>query len=97
MRTPRFEWNPAKAQANLRKHGIGFDEAALAFKDRHSLLRADVLHSVDEERFLLLGYSANRLLVVAHCYRSDGELIRIFSARTATRHEIAEYEEGKNG
>lgn len=88
----RFVWDRDKAAANFRKHGVTFDEAATAFGDALSLSIPDREHSVDEERWLLLGQSAaGRLLVVAHTERNDE--IRIISARPATRHERQTYEE----
>ncbi len=88
-----FEWDPRKAAANLRKHGIGFPEAATAFGDPRSLTIPDPDHSAGEERFLLLGRSqAGRLVVVAHTER--GANIRLISARAADRRERRTYEEG---
>lgn len=90
----RFSWDPAKAAANLRKHGVGFAEAASAFADEYGLLIHDPDHSVDEERFVLLALSAAaRLLVVVHGYDDRDRTIRIISARKATRTERAAYEE----
>ena len=89
----RFEWDPAKARTNLRKHGVSFDEAATVFLDDFSLTGNDPDHSEDEERFVMFGISnAGRLLVIAHTAR--GERIRIISARPATRPERKIYEEG---
>lgn len=88
----RFDWNPAKDRLNKRKHGVSFDEARTAFMDEHGRLMHDPDHSDQEDRFILLGFSSmQRLLVVCHSYRSDGELIRIFSARKANRKERALY------
>jgi len=88
----RFVWDRDKAAANLRKHGVGFDEAATAFGDPLSLTVPDPDHSIGEERWLLLGVSvAGRLLVVAHTERVDE--IRLISARAATRRERETYEE----
>ena len=90
----RFEWDPAKARANLRKHGISFEEAESAFYDDHALVEDDPEHSErEEERFLLLGLSAAlRVLVVVHCYRESDSVIRLISARRATRTERAQYD-----
>ena len=83
-----FEWNPRKAAANLRKHGVSFEDARSVFSDERARLIDDPDHSADDERFLLLGLSGSmRLLVVAHCYRAGGNTIRIISARRATREE----------
>ncbi|MBI4913956.1 MAG: BrnT family toxin [Acidobacteria bacterium] len=88
----RFEWDPPKAAANVRKHGVSFEEAQSVFFDDFALQFFDEDHSGDEERFLLLGMSdAARLLLVCHCERRGGDLIRILSARRATRRESAFY------
>jgi uncharacterized protein len=88
-----FEWDRSKAEANHWKHGVGFEEAASAFADPLSVTIADPDHSVRETRYLLLGTSEyGRLLVVAHTER--GGLVRLVSARPATRHERRDYEEG---
>jgi uncharacterized DUF497 family protein len=88
----RFTWDPAKAAANLRKHGVSFMEASTAFADPLSITIPDPDHSVGEERFVLIGLSDRQhLVVVAHAERSD--LIRIISARPANRHERKTYEE----
>jgi uncharacterized protein len=88
----RFEWDPAKAAANSKKHGIGFDEAKSAFSDERAKLIADPAHSNDEDRFVLLGLSTKlRLLVVCHCYRTKSNTIRIISARKATAIESQQY------
>jgi uncharacterized DUF497 family protein len=86
-----FEWNAAKARINLSKHGVSFEEATTAFCDPLSVTISDPDHSTDENRFLLIGMTqVRRLLVVAHTDR--GQRIRIFSARRATRRERASYE-----
>ena len=88
-----FEWDEAKAKANLKKHGVGFEEAKSVFLDDYAKLIPDPDHSIDEERFVLLGYSSSlKLLVVCHCYRAEGRVIRIISARKATRQEANIYE-----
>jgi uncharacterized protein len=90
----RFEWDPRKAAANLRKHRVPFSEAETAFSDEHGLLLEDPEHSVAEARFVLLGLSAaGRLLVVSHTYRAADMVIRLISARRAERHERRQYEE----
>jgi len=89
----RFEWDPSKAAANLRKHKISFDEAKSVFYDEFALQFFDEEHSLDEERFLMLGMSLDaKLLIVCHCEREQGELIRIISARKATPRECAFYQ-----
>lgn len=87
-----FEWDPRKAAANVRKHGVAFEEAVTAFADPHSITIPDPDHSVGEGRFVLIGRSAvQRLLVVVHLER--GERIRLISARLAARRERRTYEE----
>ena len=91
----RFEWDPSKAQSNEKKHGVSFEEASTAFSDESGLVIADPDHSDDEDRFVLLGVSSSlRLLVVVHCYRDEDEVIRLISARKATRREASYYSEG---
>ncbi len=84
----RFEWDPAKAALNLRKHGVSFEDAESVFSDERGFLLDDPDHSGIEDRFILLGLSAAwAVLVVVHCYRADDQVIRIISARRATRQE----------
>jgi uncharacterized DUF497 family protein len=88
-----FEWDPAKAEANERKHGVAFSEALSVFGDPLSITAFDPLHATEEDRFLTMGSSVEgRLLVVSHTDR--GDTIRIISARPATRHERRDYEDG---
>jgi len=88
----RFEWAPAKAEANARKHGVTFNDAQSVFADDRARLIDDPDHSNDEIRFVLLGLSYSlRLVVVVHCYRSEGNIIRIISARKAVPHEARFY------
>jgi len=88
----RFEWDEKKAAANRRKHGVSFAEAKTAFLDENARVIPDPEHSEDEERFVLLGLSISvRVLVVCHCYRKGGDVIRIISARKADREEIEQY------
>jgi len=88
----RFEWDPAKSAANQKKHRVSFDEASTAFLDENGLRIEDPDHSEDEDRFVLLGLSSSlRLLLVCHCYRAKGGIIRIISARRADRQEKQEY------
>ncbi len=84
----RFEWDDRKNAQNRRKHGVSFEEAQTVFFDGQALLIADPDHSKQEERFILLGLSsALRTLVVCHCYRREGEVVRLISARRADRQE----------
>ncbi len=88
----RFEWDPSKATSNLRKHGVSFEEALSAFYDEFAIQFDDEEHSASENRFLLLGLSAEaRILVVCHCEREAGDLIWIISARKATKRESSHY------
>ena len=88
----KFEWDSAKATANVKKHGVSFEEAQTVFYDEFAIQFFDDDHSSDEERFLLLGMSTGaRLLLVAHCEREVGHVIRVISARKATKRESAFY------
>ena len=90
----RFDWDPVKARANVRKHGVSFEEAESVFFDEHAQLLNDPDHSASEERFVLLGLSDRfRVLVVMHVYREEEAVIRLVSARRATRAERARYDE----
>ena len=85
----RFTWNQRKAAANLKKHGVSFQEASTAFEDELGAYYPDTLH---EDRFILVGYSRRqRLLYVVHA-EVQQDVIRIISARRATSHEKARYE-----
>ena len=87
-----FEWDSRKAGSNLKKHGISFDEATTIFGDPLALLMDDPKHSIDEQRFLVMGHSVQqRLLVVAFAERPPRT--RIISARLATWHERNQYEQ----
>ncbi len=87
-----FEWDPKKAAANLRKHGASFEDAQTVFADEHAKLIDDPDHSGTEDRFVLLGLSSSlKLLVVCHCYRLEGHVIRIISARNAEGREKNSY------
>jgi uncharacterized DUF497 family protein len=88
----KFEWNKEKASANLTKHGVSFDEAKSVFYDDFAIQFYDQIHSIDEDRFLMLGLSDQfNLLLVSHCERNDGKTIRIISARKATISERTFY------
>ena len=88
-----FEWDARKANQNLNKHGVTFEEAATVFADPLSLTIPDPLHSEGEDRYVILGLSTRqRLLVVVHI--ESGDRIRIISSRVATRHERESYEKG---
>lgn len=88
-----FEWDAAKSRANERKHGVSFDEAQSVFYDDFARQYFDEEHSETEERFIMLGMSnKSRVLIVCHCERSNGDSIRIISARKATPTERSYYE-----
>jgi uncharacterized protein len=83
-----FEWDEQKNQENRRKHGVAFEEAQTVFFDDLAVEFYDDEHSGEEDRFLMLGLSAKlRILLVCHCERSGGAVIRIISARKATKRE----------
>lgn len=88
----RFEWDPAKAASNAKKHKVTFEVAKTVFYDDFAVQFFDEEHSSGEDRFLLLGMSSDaRLLLVCHCEREDGDVIRIISAREATESEAQYY------
>lgn len=92
MDTIQFEWDEHKDQLNQRKHGISFDEAKTVFYDDAALVIDDPEHSEEEERFIILGLSSRaNLLVVCHCYRASETVIRLISARKATKTEAKFY------
>jgi len=90
----RFEWDDQKNRLNRKKHGIWFEEAEQVFDDPEGIRYYDNDHSTKEDRFLLVGYSGSgRMLVVVHCERGH-DVIRIISARKATKKEMRVYEKG---
>ena len=87
-----FDWAKEKSTSNQKKHGISFEEAQTVFLDENALMIHDPDHSADEERFIILGLSVKfRALVVCHCYRKQDSVIRIISARKATKKESSQY------
>ncbi|ABW66468.1 BrnT family toxin [Desulfosudis oleivorans] len=87
-----FEWDERKERANIKKHGVSFEEARAVFYDVHAIQYFDPDHSDKEERFILLGISYRlRVLVVCHCFRKSDKIIRIISARKADGDEENEY------
>ncbi len=87
-----FSWDDAKNRANIKKHGVSFEEARTAFFDDAARIIDDPDHSQQEDRFVLLGMSSRyRLLLVCHCYRESEDQIRIISARKATSVEARHY------
>ena len=88
----KFEWDDCKNKTNIKKHGISFEEASSVFFDEDALIISDESHSQKEERFIMIGFSYKfNLLVVCHCYRQNESIIRIISARKATKNERKEY------
>lgn len=87
-----FRWDEKKSLSNKRKHGVSFEEAETVFFDEKAMRYEDPDHSQDEDRFIMLGMSILlRVLIVCHCYRSEDQVIRIISARKATKSEAAAY------
>ena len=92
MKDINFEWDENKNKTNQKKHGINFEEAKTIFYDDNAILFDDPEHSIEEERFLILGISKHEnLCIVSHCYRSGDNMIRIISARKATKIEVKTY------
>ncbi|MBI5891323.1 MAG: BrnT family toxin [Nitrosomonadales bacterium] len=92
----KFEWDTTKATANKKKHGVSFEEAQSVFYDEFAVQFFDEENSGPEDRFLMLGFSDEaRLLIVCHCERGEGSIIRIISTRKATRNESHYYQGAK--
>lgn len=92
MKNIQFEWDASKASINQKKHGVSFDEAKSVFYDENAVIIHDPEHSDGEERFVLLGISSvSRVLVVIHFYRKKDKIIRIISARKASKKETMQY------
>ena len=92
MNMIRFEWDENKPRMNQSKHGVSFEEAQTVFYDEQALVIDDPEHSEEEDRFIILGLSKKaNLLVVCHCYRASDTVIRLISARKATRTEEKYY------
>ena len=90
-----FDWDDNKNKINITKHGISFEEASSVFVDERALLFDDPEHSEEEDRFLLLGMSEDaNLCIVCHCYRESDTVIRLISARKATKKESERYVRG---
>jgi uncharacterized DUF497 family protein len=88
----RFSWDPRKADSNLRKHAVAFDEAITVFSDPLAYIFDDTAHSYEEHREIIIGYSTlRRILLVCFVERMD-DTVRIISARRATKVEIKDYE-----
>ncbi len=92
MEMLEFEWDKRKEKANIKKHGVSFDEARAVFYDENAIQYFDPDHSESEDRFILLGVSFRlRILVVCHCFRKSETVVRIISARKADDDEENEY------
>ena len=95
MEMLKFVWDE-KNRSNQNKHGVSFEEAKTVFYDDHAVLFDDPDYSIDEERFLIIGATAvDKLCIVSHCYRDNNAVIRIISARRATKAEIRYYQDGE--
>ena len=96
MNNIRFQWDQNKNQANIKKHKVSFEEAKSVFFDEYARVIPDPEHSINEERFIILGLSFKlKLIVVVHTYKENDEIIRIISARKATKSESKYYHEVK--
>ena len=94
MNTIKFDWDKNKARINLAKHKVSFEEAQSVFDDDNARLIFDPDHSESEDRFILLGLSCSlKVLTVVHCYKDEDNIIRLISARKATKSEIKNYKE----
>ena len=95
MKAIRFEWDAGKNKINQKKHGVSFEEARSVFYDDNAFEFYDCEHSAQEERFLMLGVSSKlRILLVCYAYKEEESVIRIISARKATKNEQKVYQEG---
>lgn len=95
MENVKFEWDEKKNEINKKKHGLSFEEAREVFGDENAILFDDPDHSLDENRFLIIGsLKSSKICIVSHCYRDNDDIIRLISAREATKNEKRFYEEG---
>lgn len=98
MKTLSFEWDKTKNRQNIKKHGISFHEATSVFYDGNAILFDDPDHSIKEGRFLIISISEKlHICIVSHCYREDNNVIRIISARKATKREVDAYDNQEGG
>jgi uncharacterized protein len=96
MNEIQFQWDKNKNRENIKKHSVSFEEAKTVFFDENARLISDPEHSINEERFIILGISNKlRILIVVHAYKENDDIIRIISARKATKSEIRYYNEVK--
>lgn len=95
METIKFEWDENKNEKNKKKHGISFETAKEVFYDDNAVLFDDPDHSIGEERFLIIGMTnSSKICIVSHCYRGSDNIIRLISAREATKNEKTIYQKG---
>lgn len=95
METINFEWDENKNEINKKKHGLSFETAQEVFYDDFAVVFDDPDHSIGEERFLIIGMTeSSGICIVSHCYRDSDSVIRIISAREATKKEKKIYQEG---
>lgn len=91
----QFTWDENKNEINKKKHGISFEEATEVFSDDNAILFDDPDHSLEEDRFLIIGaIKSSKICIVSHCYKDDDNIIRLISAREATKRERTVYQEG---
>lgn len=94
MEDIKFTWDENKNEINKKKHGLSFEEAKEVFGDENAILFDDPDHSLDEDRFLIIGsVKSSKICIVSHCYRDNDNVIRLISARAATKNEKRVYEE----
>ena len=95
MKEIEFNWDENKNEINKKKHGLSFEEAVEVFEDENAILFDDPDHSLDEDRFLIIGaIRSTKIYIVSHCYRDNDNVIRLISAREATKNEKRIYQEG---
>jgi hypothetical protein len=95
MKEIKFTWDENKNEINKRKHGLSFEEASEVFGDENAILFDDPDHSIEEDRFLIIGaLKSTKICIVSHCYRDNDNVIRLISAREATKNERTIYQEG---
>lgn len=94
MNEINFTWDEKKNEINKKKHGLSFEEAREVFGDENAILFDDPDHSIEEERFLIIGaIRSKKICIVSHCYRDNDNVIRLISARIATKNEKKIYQE----
>lgn len=95
IKSIQFTWDENKNEINKKKHGISFEEATEVFSDDNAILFDDPDHSLEEDRFLIIGaIKSSKICIVSHCYKDDDNIIRLISAREATKRERTVYQEG---